>query len=347
MSALEQVADDAVASWKAPTDSRAPWALRDAWQSLHVLARLLLVVVLDVWGGVLWVVHHAFAAVGLLAVAAAVFLAGRVDVRDHLEAQALEWLTQRADSRQESDGGADDANETLLAMAEPDAVQRATAANPAELSRQQAAVAFWIARRYNVAPEPISRLVEESWAIGKRTGMEPTLMLAVMAVESGFNPFAQSHVGAQGLMQVMTRVHHDKYDIFGGQNAAFDPVTNLRVGAQVLQDCIRHAGGLSAGLKCYVGAANLSDDGGYAAKVLAEETYLKQVAAGRKVAVNASLPSAAAAVEVSHPDAANAAKAAGSAPAVLGHVDVQAVSVASPPPAPGVQQVAWLDAKAR
>ena len=172
------------------------------------------------------------------------------------------------------------------------AIQRATAANPAELNRQQSAVAFWIARRYNVAPEPISRLVQEAWVVGKRVGMEPTLVLAVMAVESGFNPFAQSHVGAQGLMQVMTRVHHDKYAIFGGQNAAFDPVTNLRVGVQVLVDCVRRAGSLAGGLKYYVGAANMADDGGYASKVLAEAAYLKQVAAGQKVAFNAPLPQA-------------------------------------------------------
>ena len=59
-----------------------------------------------------------------------------------------------------------------------------------------------------------------------------------MAVESSFNPFAQSPVGAQGLMQVMTHVHGDKYESFGGKLAAFDPVTNLRVGVKVLKECI-------------------------------------------------------------------------------------------------------------
>jgi len=93
-------------------------------------------------------------------------------------------------------------------------------------------------------------------------------------------------------MQVMTRIHHDKYAIFGGQNAAFDPVTNLRVGVQVLKDCIRKAGSLEGGLKYYVGAANMVDDGGYATKVLAEQAYLRQVAAGHKLAPNAPLPQA-------------------------------------------------------
>jgi soluble lytic murein transglycosylase-like protein len=141
-----------------------------------------------------------------------------------------------------------------------------------------------------VAPEPVSRLVEEAWAVGQKAGLDPTLILAIMAVESSFNPFAQSAVGAQGLMQVMTRIHDDKYTIFGGRHAAFDPVTNLRVGVQVLKECIRRAGGLEPGLRFYVGAANLDDDGGYVGKVLAEQTNLKRVARGERVPPTAPLP---------------------------------------------------------
>jgi soluble lytic murein transglycosylase-like protein len=247
----------------------------------------------DVLEGMRRVSHNALAMLGLVAVALAVFLAGRADMRSTLETQALGWLMERAHLRASASTDAEpEDNEALLDVAEPDAIQRATATNPAELNRQQAAVAYWIARRYNVAPEPISRLVQEAWSVGKRVKMEPTLVLAVMAIESGFNPFAQSHVGAQGLMQVMTRIHHDKYEIFGGQNAAFDPVTNLRVGVQVLSDCIRKAGSLEGGLKFYVGAANLVDDGGYAGKVLAEQGFLRQVANGAKVPVTVPLPQA-------------------------------------------------------
>lgn len=247
----------------------------------------------DVLGGLRLVSHNALAMLGLAAVAVALFLFHRPEVRHELEGRALSWLVERANVRlaNATEGEADD-GAALVELAEPEAIQRATAANPAELNRQQAAVAYWIARRYNVAPEPISRLVQEAWSVGQRMGVEPTLVLAVMAVESGFNPFAQSHVGAQGLMQVMTGVHHDKYAIFGGKNAAFDPVTNLRVGVQVLKDCIRRAGSLEGGLKYYVGAANLADDRGYGAKVLAEQTYLRQVANGRSVPVMAPLPQA-------------------------------------------------------
>jgi hypothetical protein len=243
----------------------------------------------DVVVGLRQVSHNALALLGLAAVAMVVFLSGRDDVRHGLESRVLGWLIERATARTVATVDPK-LNDVLLAMAEPEAIQRATASDPAGLNRQQAAVAYWLSRRYSVAPEPVSRLVQEAWDVGHRAGVEPTLILAIMAIESSFNPFAQSHVGAQGLMQVMTRIHHDKYQIFGGQNAAFDPVTNLRVGVQVLKECIQRAGSLEGGLKFYVGAANMADDGGYAAKVLAEQSFLRQVAAGQKVPVNASMP---------------------------------------------------------
>lgn len=253
------------------------------------------VVAADVVAGVRYVSHNTLALLGLLAVTLVVFLAGRAEWRHSMETRALGWLMERAAERTTA-SASPESNEILLAMAEPEAISRATALDPAELNRQQAALVNWISRRYSVAQEPVGRLVQEAWSVGKKAGVEPTLILAVMAIESGFNPFAQSHVGAQGLMQVMTGIHHDKYELFGGRRAAFDPVTNLRVGVQVLQDCIRRAGSLEAGLKFYVGAANLATDGGYAAKVLAEQTYLREVVAGRKVAFNAPLPQAGAVV---------------------------------------------------
>jgi hypothetical protein len=104
-----------------------------------------------------------------------------------------------------------------------------------------------------------------------------------MAVESGFNPFAQSPVGAQGLMQVMTGVHSDKYENFGGKLAAFDPVTNLRVGVKVLQECIARAGSLEGGPEALRRRGQPPDDGGYAGKVLAEHARLRQVAGAKAV----------------------------------------------------------------
>jgi len=239
----------------------------------------------DTGQGLLEVSHNSLALLGLLMVAAILFLGHRQDMRHEVEAKTLAWLQARHEARLEPVAPVAEPE-----LVEPDAVVRATAADPKELTRQQAAIALWLARRYRVAPEPISRLVQEAWHVGARTGLDPTLILAVMAVESSFNPFAQSAVGAQGLMQVMTKVHDDKYVAFGGVRAAFDPVTNVRVGVQVLKECIARGGSLEAGLRYYVGAGNGVEDGGYAAKVLAEQNHLQLVASGRNVPVTSSLP---------------------------------------------------------
>jgi hypothetical protein len=133
-------------------------------------------------------------------------------------------------------------------------------------------------------------LVQEAFSIGRRAGLDPTLILAIMAIESSFNPFAQSTVGAQGLMQVLTKVHDNKFVAFGGNRAAFDPISNLRVGAQVLKECIQRAGNLQDGLRHYVGAALLETDGGYANRVLAEQGLMRSVADGKRLAPNAVAP---------------------------------------------------------
>ncbi len=262
--------------------------------------------------GALAIGRNSLAAVGLAVVAAAIFAVGRPDLRQQAELSALQWLQARELALVEA------ADDLLAVVGEPTALMRATATDPAELDEEQARVAHWIARRYRVAPEPISRLVQEAWAVGERTRLDPTLILAIMAVESSFNPFAQSPVGAQGLMQVMTRVHDDKYEPFGGTLAAFDPVTNLHVGVTVLRDCIRRFGGVEGGLRCYVGAALLEHDGGYAARVQFEQKHLQRVARGERVAFNArrTPPPAAPAPEKAAPaGTAQAAETAGTAEA--------------------------------
>ncbi len=219
----------------------------------------------DVTDGFLEITHSGFALLGLAVAFVAITLFARPDLRHEGEAQLRDWLQSRQVA-------------VIDMPTEPDAIDRATASNPKDLPREQAAVAFWLSKKYKVAPEPLASLVSEAYALGQSNKIDPTLILAIMAIESSFNPFAQSAVGAQGLMQVMTSVHTDKYDNFGGRLAAFDPVTNLRVGVKVLKDCIARAGSVEGGLRHYVGAANLASDGGYAAKVLAEHGRLRQAA---------------------------------------------------------------------
>ena len=236
----------------------------------------------DVAQGCFEIAHNGLAIVGMVAALVLGALVFQPELRNQGESALLGWLQERQ-------------MVTTGLQTEPDAIERATATHLTDLPKQQAAVAFWLAKKYKVAPEPIGALVAEAYEVGNKAKLDPTLILAIMAVESSFNPFAQSPVGAQGLMQVMTKIHTDKYQGFGGNLAAFDPVTNLRVGVKVLQECIARAGSVEGGLRQYVGATSDATEGGYTAKVLAEQSRLRQVAGGGSVplitpAAPASLP---------------------------------------------------------
>ena len=140
--------------------------------------------------------------------------------------------------------------------------------------QNQRAVADFFEKKYSLDRSKIEEYVSNTILIAKEVNIDPVLLLAVISVESNFNPNTKSHAGAEGLMQVMTSVHKDKYAIFGGTSQAVKPEVNIRVGAYILKYLIATAGSLRNGLKYYVGAANAEDDGGYADKVMAERNRL-------------------------------------------------------------------------
>ncbi|QWE04847.1 transglycosylase SLT domain-containing protein [Polynucleobacter sp. JS-JIR-II-50] len=140
--------------------------------------------------------------------------------------------------------------------------------------QNQRAVADFFEKKYSLDRAKIEEYVSNTILIAKEVNIDPVLLLAVISVESNFNPNTKSHAGAEGLMQVMTSVHKDKYAIFGGTSEAAKPEVNIRVGAYILKYLIATAGSLRNGLKYYVGAANAEDDGGYADKVMAERNRL-------------------------------------------------------------------------
>jgi hypothetical protein len=229
----------------------------------------------DVGDGFFLITHSGLALLGLGVFCAMVLFSTQADLRSAAEVELIDWLHNRHDF-------------DLGFQNNADAVDRATAADPRDLPQDQANIALWLSRKYRVAPEPISALVAEAFEIAPRNRLDPTLILAVMAIESSFNPFAQSSAGAQGLMQVRTKVHTDKYDDYGGDLAAFDPITNLHVGVAVLKESIARNGSVEAGLRQYVGAANSGEDGGYIVKVLAEQIRLQEVALGRLVPLSSA-----------------------------------------------------------
>jgi hypothetical protein len=138
----------------------------------------------------------------------------------------------------------------------------------------QRAVADFYERKYKLDRAKIEEYVSNAVLIAKEVNIDPVLLLAVISVESNFNPHIKSPAGAEGLMQVMTNIHRDKYALYGGAADAVKPEVNIRVGAYILKYLIATSGSLRNGLKYYVGAANAETDGGYTDKVMAERNLL-------------------------------------------------------------------------
>jgi soluble lytic murein transglycosylase-like protein len=150
------------------------------------------------------------------------------------------------------------------------AVEMARAPDPA-----RAALAAHLAERYARDEEAVRRYVEEAHGAAETFGVDPLLVLAVMAVESRFDPHARSGYGARGLMQVVPRFHRDKLAAHGGEAALADPRVNAVVGTQILKESLGRAGSVRAGLQRYAGWDD--EEQRYARKVLAEKARLQRV----------------------------------------------------------------------
>ncbi|HYD81732.1 MAG TPA: lytic transglycosylase domain-containing protein [Paucimonas sp.] len=240
----------------------------------------------DTASGFLTTMHHTVMVLGIAAIAAWGVLFVRPEIADHLKTLSPFAQVEEEETAIEEPSLANLMDMPGRAFAQPAAhtTGNGLAGNDAlGTSRQQQWVTAWLAKRYRVATDATNMLVSAAYLTANEIKIDPLLILAVMAVESGFNPFAESPVGAQGLMQVMSKVHRDKFEELGGVKAALNPVANIRVGAQILKEYVRRGGSVEAGLKIYVGAADMETDFGYGARVLAEYRRLKDVSAGKKV----------------------------------------------------------------
>lgn len=169
----------------------------------------------------------------------------------------------------------------MLSMVEQPAPAAATkdAVEPvavhAEEGRYQALAEF-LARKYKVSERVIFNLVGMAHNAGRQIGIDPLLIIAVIAVESRFNPIAESMAGAKGLMQVIPKYHTDKLKGYGGEESVFDPQTNILVGSQILKEYISRTGSVNSALQMYAGALNDAEDL-YTNKVMTEKQRLQQV----------------------------------------------------------------------
>lgn len=140
------------------------------------------------------------------------------------------------------------------------------------------ALAEFLAKRYKVSQDVTLEFVKIAHAEGKQLGLDPLLVMAVIAVESRYNPIAESVVGAKGLMQIIPKYHGDKLAEFGGEKAVFDPESNIRVGTRILKEYLSRTGNLGIALQMYAGALD-DDSDAYTNKVLSEKQRLQHVVA--------------------------------------------------------------------
>jgi len=159
--------------------------------------------------------------------------------------------------------------------AEVPAVAHAIAPDPG-----QRVLIEYVSRRFLVASAITERMVAAAHRAAAEVGLDPLLVLAVIAVESRFNPIAESGMGAKGLMQIIPRYHLDKLRAAGGEDAVFDPEANIEVGARILQEYVYRTGTLEAGLQQYNGASRDSN-AYYSQRVMAERERLEQVMKAR------------------------------------------------------------------
>ena len=170
--------------------------------------------------------------------------------------------------------------EPAAAPAAPSAAASAVAQAEAEPvpveNRRHRALSQFLAKRYKVSQAVTLDLVTMAHAAGHQIGIDPLLIIAVISVESRFNPIAESVAGAKGLMQIIPKYHPEKFQEFGGTKAVFDPQTNILVGSQIIKEYLARTGSLDSALQLYGGATS-DETAGYFGKVMTEKQRLQQV----------------------------------------------------------------------
>ena len=132
-----------------------------------------------------------------------------------------------------------------------------------------------VAKRYRVATDATRGLVAITYQEARRNRLDPLLVLAVIAVESRFNPIAESGGGALGLMQIVPKYHVQPVNATTRADM-LDPQHNIGLGARVLKQYVKAGGTETAGLQLYNGTADDATNA-YANRVMAEKQGLEDL----------------------------------------------------------------------
>lgn len=123
-----------------------------------------------------------------------------------------------------------------------------------EDEKKRKALAAYIYTHYPISDKATELLATYIQEAAKEKKMDMTLIAAVMAKESGFNPFARSKANAEGLMQLITQYHLEKLEAFGGKDRIIDPKVATFSGAEALKEFISKQKSIVLGLQQYNGA---------------------------------------------------------------------------------------------
>jgi soluble lytic murein transglycosylase-like protein len=171
---------------------------------------------------------------------------------------------------------ASDGAELLSALAAPREFPPPPA--PVEaLSAEIAAVAQDISERFHISQDKATEITRIAYrAAGSRT-VKPTLILAVIAVESSYQPDAVNKVtGAVGLMQVYARCHPAKVRSVGGEQMLLLIEPNIQVGTEILAEYLyRSRGQVGVALGRYSGSSQADE---YVDRVQVQMRHLSTVA---------------------------------------------------------------------
>ena len=171
------------------------------------------------------------------------------DLRGEFNKQvlAMEQTTQQRDAEL----GEVIAELKALKVERDDCLERE--AKPAEVNQKQMKK-FITSRFYNVPEEVAEVIAAKTSEASKEYGVDFDLIVGLMYVESGFNPFAESKVGARGLLQVMHCVWGETYNIKNASDL-HDIDLNIRTGVHILKHYIeKNKGNITHALQNYNGA---------------------------------------------------------------------------------------------